>query len=248
MKRNRLLVVAALSLSLASTAYAQDAVPGEILARTHMIKVGDEAGTAFSIDYNGKLYFITARHVIGNLPTHDAKIQIMQTGEWKDYHIARVLFPESNDVDIAVLQTDEKIEKPYGVALLSGGEGEGPSFGQQVWFIGYPWGLHTHLSNGEIPFIKRGTMSAVDSTNPKAIVVYIDGFNNPGFSGGPVIYWDFKARAYRIIAVVKGYREDNASVLVNGKLVPTPILVNSGILVGYSAEHIVQAIKMAESK
>ncbi|HKW17077.1 MAG TPA: serine protease [Terriglobales bacterium] len=229
-----------------STAFGQDAVPGEILGRTHMIKVGDEAGTAFNVDYNGKLYLVTARHVVGTLQTHDAKIQIMQSGEWKDYHIARVLFPESDEVDIAVLETDEKVKTPYGVSIMSGPEG--PTFGQQVWFIGYPWGLHSHLSNGEIPFIKRGTMSAIDGTNPKAMVLYIDGFNNPGFSGGPILYFDFKSHAYRLAGVVKGYREDNANVLVNGKLVPTPILVNSGILIGYSAEHIIETIKAAESK
>jgi hypothetical protein len=42
-----------------------------------------------------------------------------------------------------------------------------------------------------IPFMKRGSMSAVDASNPNAVVYYIDGFNDPGFSGGPVIYWEF---------------------------------------------------------
>ncbi len=56
--------------------------------------------------------------------------------------------------------------------------------GQQVWFLGYPYGLGSHFPNGEFPFIKRGTMSAIDSTNPHAVVLYVDGFNNPGFSGG----------------------------------------------------------------
>jgi len=86
-------------------------------------------------------------------------------------------------------------------------------------------------------------MSAIDATNPNAVVIYIDGFNNPGFSGGPILYWDFNARAYRIIGVVKGYREDTAKVLVNGQHVDTQLLVNSGILVGYSIEHAIQAIK-----
>jgi hypothetical protein len=37
-------------------------------------------------------------------------------------------------------------------------------------------------------------MSAIDARNPEAVVLYIDGFNNPGFSGGPIIYWDTTGR------------------------------------------------------
>ncbi len=33
-------------------------------------------------------------------------------------------------------------------------------------------------------------MSAIDATHPDAVVIYIDGFNNPGFSGGPIVFWD----------------------------------------------------------
>jgi len=86
-------------------------------------------------------------------------------------------------------------------------------------------------------------MSAIVATNPDAVVLYIDGFNNPGFSGGPIVYWDFTKHAYRILGVVKGYKEDTAKVLVNGEHVDTQLLVNSGILVGYSISHVIQAIE-----
>ena len=86
-------------------------------------------------------------------------------------------------------------------------------------------------------------MSAIDTTNPDAVLVYIDGFNNPGFSGGPILYWDFGKQAYRILGVVQGYKEDTAKVLINGQHVETQLLVNSGILVGYSIEHAIQAIE-----
>ena len=48
------------------------------------------------------------------------------------------------------------------------------------------------------------------------MVEYIDGFNNEGFSGGPIVYWDFDKRSYRIAGVVKGYKADTAKILVNG--------------------------------
>ena len=30
-------------------------------------------------------------------------------------------------------------------------------------------------------------MSALVGTDPDAVVLFIDGFNNPGFSGGPIV-------------------------------------------------------------
>ena len=89
-------------------------------------------------------------------------------------------------------------------------------------------------------------MSAIDATNRDAVVLYIDGFNNPGFSGGPIVYWDFEKHAYRILGVVKGYREDTAKIMVNGEHVDTNLLENSGILVGYSIQHAIQAIERAK--
>jgi hypothetical protein len=86
-------------------------------------------------------------------------------------------------------------------------------------------------------------MSAIDTTNPKAVVLYVDGFNNPGFSGGPIAYWDFGSHAYQILGVVKGYREDTAKVIVNGVHTDTQLLVNSGILIGYGIVHVTEAIE-----
>ena len=86
-------------------------------------------------------------------------------------------------------------------------------------------------------------MSAVDARDKSSIVLYIDGFNNPGFSGAPIVYWNFDKRVYRLLGVVQGYKEDTAKVLINNEHVNTALLVNSGILVGYSIEHAVQAIK-----
>ena len=239
------LIVVAVWLSVIPKVDAQDAVPTEILQRTLLIKVGNEGGTAFSIDYRGDLYLVTARHVVAELPAGRTTIQIWQSGQWKDLSIVRTTFPASADVDIAVLSTEEKVSVPFHI-LVSATD-EGPTMGQQVWFLGYPFAdpkLTTPFLNQQVlPFIKRGTMSAIDGSNQSAVVLYIDGFNNPGFSGGPIIYWDFKKQAYRIFGVVKGYRTETAKIAVNGKLVDSDLLVNSGILVGYSVTHAVEAIE-----
>lgn len=86
-------------------------------------------------------------------------------------------------------------------------------------------------------------MSAIDASDPRAVVLFVDGFNNPGFSGGPIVFWNFRTRVYRICGVVMGYREDTAKVLVNGVHTDTHLLVNSGILIGYSTMHVAEAIE-----
>ena len=94
---------------------AQDAVPMDILNRTFRIRFGNQAGTGFVIQMNHQLYLITARHVVDGAPVVGAVIQILQGGEWRDYPTVKTLFPSSNDVDIAVFQTNEKVDKPYFV-------------------------------------------------------------------------------------------------------------------------------------
>jgi len=237
----------AVLIFFSSIATAQDAAPGEMLQRTLFIKAGTEAGTAFTVDYLGKMYLITARHVVSGVPTQDATIQVWQENRWKDYHTVKTIFPSSSDVDIAIFETAEKVEKPYIVSPIRAmHDGQ---MGQQVFFLGYPWGIASRFKAGNVaPFIKRGTLSAVDSTKDDAVVIYVDGFNNPGFSGGPIIFWNYDKKVYQILGVIQGYKEDSAKVIVNGQHVETQLLVNTGILVGYSIEHAMTAIEQSQKQ
>lgn len=232
--------------------FAQDAVPTEILTRCLFIKIGNEAGTAFQIDYKGKLYLVTARHVVSGVPERDATIQIYQAGVWKDYHTVRTIYPSSADVDIVVFETNEAAAQQFGVKPMA--KDDQIAMGQQLWFIGYPFGLGSPVGKNStllpagtyLPFMKKGIISAIDGTNSDAVVLYIDGFNNPGFSGGPIVYWSFDTHEYKIIGVVKGYRTDTAKIVVKGQQVDADVLVNSGILVGYSIRHAVEAIERSQ--
>lgn len=222
---------------------AQDAVPAEILQRTVMIRTATEQGTGFLIDYKGKLYMVTARHVLAGQPADKATIQVRRNGEWLSLPPSKILYPKSDEVDIAVLKTDGAVSKPFGIVPAAGTGGA--TMGQQVWFLGYPFleGLSSHWKNGEAPFIKRGTMSAIVATNPDAVLLYIDGFNNEGFSGGPIVFWDFSDHVYKILGVVKGYKPEAAKVIINGQAINTNVLVDSGILVGYGIGYAIQAIE-----
>lgn len=223
--------------------FGQDAVPSEMLSRTLYIRTATELGTAFKIDYKGKLYLITARHMVTGLPIDNPTIKVRQGDEWFDLHLQKILFPTSPNADIAIFKSGEDVAQPFNVKVI--GDDDSVTFGQQVWFLGFPLleGLESRATKFEAPFIKRGTMSAIVSTDPNAVVMFIDGFNNKGFSGGPVIYWDFKEHQYRILAVVSGYKNAQAEAVINGQKVDTNILVNSGILISYSIEHAMEAIR-----
>lgn len=239
---------------LAVTAFAplaltQDAVPTEILQRTRLIRVGNSTGTAFSVDYKGKIYLVTARHVAAGLPATKAVLQMWNANKWEDVRTVKTLLPPVAAVDIDVFETEETISQPFSIPMTTGSEG--PTMGQQVWFLGYPFGdtaLTSRRDNEMLPFIKKGTMSAISGSDDGGVVMYIDGFNNPGFSGGPIVIWEFNRRAYRILGVVQGYRSESAKVMVNGQPVDTNILVNSGILIGYGVKHVIDAIENDQKK
>jgi hypothetical protein len=89
------MVLTTLFFTVLSGVFAQDAVPIEILSRTFFIKVGNEGGTAFTIDYEGKIYLVTARHVVADLPQSAATIKIWKSDQWVDYKTIRTLFPTS---------------------------------------------------------------------------------------------------------------------------------------------------------
>src|ERR1035437_9514469 len=113
MIRFRFILAVALWFSLSSPVRAQDAVPVEILNRTLLIKVGNTFGTAFVIDYEGKLYIVTARHVVAGLPEMKATIQIQRSNQWLNINTVRTLFPKSRSEERRVGKECRSRWSPY---------------------------------------------------------------------------------------------------------------------------------------
>jgi hypothetical protein len=74
------LAVVLLTFFVAPVYFSQDAVPTEILNRTIYIRCVSEAGTAFKIDRQGKVYLVTARHIVAGVPVNGATIQVRTDG------------------------------------------------------------------------------------------------------------------------------------------------------------------------
>ena len=65
-----------------------------------------------------------------------------------------------------------------------------------------------------VAFVKRASVSAVPKTKNGAHYFYLNGFNNPGFSGGPVAFYDYKSNQWAIVAVISGFEPEAAKKLV----------------------------------
>jgi S1-C subfamily serine protease len=238
----QLMFVAIIAMELASRLNAQPT--GNIVSRVFQIRYGGLTGTAFVIDYEDRQYFVTADHMVEGAGQKSA-VEIFGSGDshWHSLDFT-ILHGGSKCVDVAVLVPAEKkfvnadpIPYPYN-----------PAMGQEVFFLGFPYGLFTTFENQAvaIPFIKHAYLSANVSCSalyPNGTkddgLILLDGLNNPGFSGGPVVAPDMfspftTVRAQKIIGVISAYRNDNIPLNVNGQRVDNAsVAENSGIAIPF---------------
>ncbi len=108
--------------------------------------------------------------------------------------------------------------------------------------------LGTQTEIGKIPFVKKAIISAFHEEN-KVRIMLLDGHNNPGFSGGPVITYSEKMDKQFIVAIISGYINQPQSVNVTYGTVTNPLLINenSGIIISYTSGYIKEIINKVES-
>ena len=91
------------------------------------------------------------------------------------------------------------------------------------------------MNNGfPIPFIKKAIISSFITDASDVTRIYLDGHNNPGFSGGPVVISnnnDGSDNQMRIIGVVSSYLNDIK--VLKTKTGNYNITENSGIVLSY---------------
>jgi hypothetical protein len=210
-----------LALFVISAASTNGQVPNNVLTRVLLIQVGADAGSGFTVDVDGRQYIITAKHVVSTVKDNDS-IRVHRLDGWKAVHV-KVLRCD-DPVDIAVLIPDKQVTLNYPLEPSAAGM----QLGQDTYFLGYPFGelfsdvnyekVGNHIS---IPFIKKAIWSASLQTSNGSII-FLDGHNNPGFSGGPIVFRDFGQSGYvmKVAGVISGYRPDFESVLEPIKVKP----------------------------
>jgi hypothetical protein len=183
--------------------YAQ--VPSNVYTRVLMVQVGDKRGTAFTMEVDQRQYLVTAKHMVAGLKPEDS-IEIFKGGQWSAINIK--VFRCDDPVDIAVLVPPTQLTPTFSLEPVT--MQHGYFVGQDAFFAGFPFGLSMpgRDLNGPFPFalVKKGTISAIVEEKG-ATVLLLDGHNNFGFSGGPMVYRDLNQTevVFYLAGVVSGF-------------------------------------------
>ena len=72
---------------------------------------------------------------------------------------------------------------------------------------------------------------------------YLDGHNNPGFSGGPVVYKMINQSNFRICGVISGYRCQQQPGFISGSPLNIYFNENTGLIISFAIEPAVEIIR-----
>ena len=227
------------------------------MARVYMVRSPFGLATIFSVDVDNREYWITAKHVVtgaehspyGPVKTKTVKLDLLdptsQEPHWIPEEFA-VIDTDAN-VDIVALATSVVLlNQPGPVTASNGGE----TLGGECEFLGFPYGsgyvgVFDTGKKWLLPFVKHAYVSAI--IHDPVQVMILDGINNPGFSGGPVIVGGMDQQ--RIVGVISGYETDLAAVVptlaVDPQTLRPPkqgVRINNGFIIAYPIRYALDAI------
>jgi hypothetical protein len=258
---------AVLASMLIGIVQAPGQVTGNVYTRVFEIKAGGSTGSAFALDLDGRQYLVTAKHMVAGLKPKDS-LAIYENDQWSSIDVS--VFLCDDPIDIAVLVPPRVLTH---ADALEPGLATSIFFGQDVYFLGFPYGLsmNSKHANNAYPFalVKKGIYSAnIEEEGVKVII--LDGNNNFGFSGGPIVYRDLNQSklVFYVLGVISGFKPDFAPVVKPEVITPGEdiskieswrrvtiegqqqvlrdtgkfVLFNTGLVRGYPIEHAVKVI------
>ena len=163
-----------------------------------------------------------------------ARVEVAHHGRWEPVDVELVGHADGI-VDVSVLAP----QVLFGAAHPLEAKASHVTFAEDVYFLGVPYGLTFDPGNLNagfpFPLVKKGIVSALDLKDGH---ILLDGHNNPGFSGGPVVRIG-KSSEPIVIGLVSAYRFDRQAVLdPDGLPAPFTYDLNTGIVSVYDARHI----------
>jgi len=219
--RGAKLVVALLAVFCLNAGEPRAQLTTNVYDRVLMVRIGTTYGTAFALDVDGRQYIITAKHVVAGLGV-EGTLLIDKSDTWVPVPVK--VFRCDDPVDIAVLVPPTQLTVTYPLEATM----RGVRYGQDMYFAGFPYGLHTNAPalNGGYPvaFVKKAVMSG-EISEGGASEILLEGYNNPGFSGGPLVYRDLDrtASVYKVAGVIKGFRADIAPIFKQEEIRPDQV-------------------------
>ncbi len=217
-------------------------IPNNVIQRVFFVSYGSVNGTCFTVDVDGKQYIVSAKHIFSSVESR-ATVKIYHERQWKNID-ANLVGHCRDDIDITILAADIQISPTH---LLEATSAE-MYYGQDVYFLGFPYGMYSDL--GEInndfplPFAKKAIVSNMTFQDNMLRIIYLDGHNNPGFSGGPVVFqFPPNSQNYRVAGVISGYRYTDEPIFDGNEPLPLAYKYNTGIIISYSINHAIKVIK-----
>ena len=210
-----------------------------VLQRTFQFLFCGSQGTCFTIDLENRQYIVTAKHLVESI-TDYASLDIKYEETWKKLEVNLVEHC-TGDVDISVLHAEMQLSPTLPLPASC----DGLTLGQDLYFLGFPYGMASEVGeinrNFPLPLVKKATLSALQSESQPFL---LDGHNNPGFSGGPVVFshTENKSGGFSVAAVISGYQWEVTPVYMRDEKTPLEYKSNTGIIIAYPVEHAVDLI------
>lgn len=215
-------------------------ITANVYNRVFFIRAADY-GTAFVIDHNGKQYLVTARHLVD--PDSQKTIRFFLDRKWTDIEVELTGIGRG-ETDIAVFRANALLCQKD---LILEPSSEDIVISQDVYFVGFPYKMWTDAGiamNGRpCPFIKKGILSTAFVGDDGVPRMYVDALNNPGFSGGPIVFQPPGKKDFRVAGVVSKFKIEFEQVIdPHGDHTEMTVAYNTGFLVGYDISKAIEII------
>lgn len=217
-------------------------VPSEAYERVLEIETDTRKGAAFTLTQGDVQYLVTAKHLFDDGASPVVLVAnrhiLKQFGHPLPLRFEFLPVPEQ--ADIAVTRLSNPITADLDLIPSTGGM----IWSQTVWFLGFPHGLALETKMDDAPsriaFVKRAVVSGAEELDGVRRL-YLDGHNNSGFSGGPVIGFNSETDATHVYGVVASYFPEEQPVFVGPKQ-EANVLANAGIVIATEISHVMDAI------
>ncbi len=212
-----------------------------VYKRIFRIKYGAGCGTCFTVDVEGRQYLVTARHVVAGMSDSDY-IEVFYENRWQTMEV-KLVGEAPGEADITVLAPSVQLSPVFPLPATN----VGLAWSQDVYFLGFPYNLFADIGevnrNFPLPFVKKAILSGMSRTDDGIQRLFLDGHNNPGFSGGPVVWTEVGSNEYKVAVVISGYRYENEPVYVGEEATAMAYRYNTGIIIAYAIEHATDLIQ-----
>ena len=217
-----------------------------VIHRVFNVRVVDNtkvlaSGTAFVVDEDNREYVVTARHIAENLESGD--IQVLRGNDWVSYP-TQATEHGNGTIDVSVIALKQTLVHREARFTLPLGM-EAIAYGQEVMFLGFPIGYDPNASprtssGYPLPLVKYARLSSMPL---RGYPMWLDGHNNPGFSGSPVCFAPRRPNEIHVAGVVTAYRSLKDPVYSNEDLeTGWYVRANMGLIQAWDIQHAINMI------